>query len=145
MMPNHQYCHGHIPHSTWATRIWYALHEDPLLKIFVIRLPYFWHSIDDIFSIWLVHPDLGENAKLWHQFKTMRNDFHCMECITSECSKKVGFMDLTIKILGNKIETTLFKNVEPLPLYPSSLYAPPRCSSCIGYLWSHPNVTPFLL
>eukprot|EP00956_Cyclotella_meneghiniana_P029144 scaffold69773_cov54-Cyclotella_meneghiniana.AAC.1 len=68
-------------------------------------------------------PDPVQDSQLWSDFC---KDMDSCEGLTWKCeapSKKVNFMDLTISIVNNKIETDLYE--KELNLY---LYIPPHSS-----------------
>lgn len=116
---------GTPPAPPWAT-IFFGIHELQLLKEFTVdRLPYYKRFIDDIVGIWLKHPDPVEDETLWTAFKDRVNDGG-LEWILTERGKRIDFMDLTISIVDDHIETTLFEKAMALYQYipPSSAHPP---------------------
>ena len=76
--------------------------------------------IDDGFGVWLHDADPLVDAANWKLFKNTVNNGGLNWTFTDR-SRQVDFMDMTIKIVGSKIETTLFE--KPLALH---LYIPPH-------------------
>ena len=76
--------------------------------------------IDDGFGVWLHDPDPVVDTANWNMFKTTVNSGGLNWTFTDR-SNQVDFMDMTIKIVGSKIETDLFE--KPLALH---LYIPPH-------------------
>jgi len=97
----------------WAT-IYYGLHKKKIPGNYSDVIDYYKCFIDDIFGIWLTDPDPEIDAILWKCYIYEANDGG-LEWIFTERGKQVDFMDLTIKIEGDRIETTLFE--KELALY----------------------------
>jgi hypothetical protein len=91
--------------------IYEATHILPLLNSFLFFLKRF---IDDGLGIWLHDPDPNINAANWTLFKTLINAMG-LKWTTTELSKKVIFMDMTIEISGNRLVTSLY--AKPMALY----------------------------
>ena len=98
----------------------------PNIKKHVI---FYKHFIDDVFSIWLPHPNPQTNARLWEEFMDSMNNYPGVTWEFNDPSDKVNFMDLTIKIKNGTITTSLFK--KPLNLH---LYIPPHSAHPPGLL-----------
>lgn len=118
---------GTPPAPPWAT-IYYGLHEKKILGNYSDVIDYYRRFIDDIFGIWLTDPDPEIDATLWNNYIIEANDGG-LEWIFTERGKQVDFMDLTIKIVGDRIETTLFE--KELALYQ---YIPPASTHPPGLL-----------
>jgi hypothetical protein len=99
--------------------IYEATHILPLLNSFLFFLKRF---IDDGLGIWLHDPDPNIDAENWTLFKTLINAMG-LKWTTTELSKKVIFMDMTIEISRNQLVTSLY--AKPMALYQ---YIPP--TSC---------------
>ena len=56
------------------------------------------HFIDDVFGIWLPHPNPQINARLWDEFTKSMNNLPGLTWEFNALSDKVDFMDLTISI-----------------------------------------------
>ena len=102
----------------WAT-LYYGYHEEHhLIPTYGQHLLYFRRYIDDIILIWL-----SENAADWEAFK---NDlgFGILTWAASELSSSVDFLDMTISIVDDRIETRTYQKAMNLYLYlpPSSAH-----------------------
>ena len=78
------------------------------------------HFIDNGIGIWKHNTDPVQDAANWELFKSTVNDGG-LEWEFTPLSNEINFMDMTINIVGNKIETNLFE--KPLTLH---LYIPPH-------------------
>ncbi len=105
---------GTPPAPSWAN-LYFAIHEDEALAEFVGRLLGFWHFIDDIFGIWICHPDPETDEARWQDFIRRMNDDPGLTWIFSERSNQVDFMDLTITLNDGVITTSLYE--KPLNLH----------------------------
>ncbi len=131
----HQICGvamGMSPTPTIANlyvAIYEATHILPLLNSFLFFLKRF---IDDGLGIWLHDPDPDIYAANWTLFKTLINAMG-LKWMTTELSKKVIFMDMTIEIIGNELITSLYS--KPMALYqyisPMSCHQPGALSGLI--------------
>ena len=93
------------------------------------HVPFYRRFIDDVIGIWLNHPDPEENARLWKEFHADMNAWHGLEWECTTPSYSITFMDLNIKIVGTKVETSIYE--KPQNLY---LYIPPHSSHPRGVL-----------
>lgn len=99
---------GTPPAPPWAT-LYYALLELEFLAKFAEFLFLYKRFIDDVIAMWLFQRT-AENAAKWTEFQAAMNDERFgLRWIVSPLSKKVDFMDMTISINKNKIETTLYE------------------------------------
>ena len=115
----------------WAT-IFEGCHENKTIKKYCPNLQIYLRYLDDIFAIWTPTSTTSiEDERTWEEFKTATNN-HCLTWIFFKQSHKINFMDLTISIVGNKLQTTLYK--KPMVLY---LYIPPHSSHPPGCLKGH--------
>ena len=101
--------------------LYVAIHEKRSILSFLDScVLYLQRFIDDGLAIWLHDPDPSIDAANWRCFKQAINAGGLQWTFTKRDSQ-VDFMDMTIKIVGNKIETTLYE--KPLALH---LYIPPH-------------------
>ena len=106
--------------------LYVALHEEravlPFLGNCVFYLKRF---IDDGLCIWLHDPDPEVDALNWSRFQTAVTSGG-LDWTFTQRSQSVDFMDMTIKLVGSKVETTLFEKPLALHLYipPHSCHAP---------------------
>eukprot|EP00956_Cyclotella_meneghiniana_P003689 scaffold4479_cov46-Cyclotella_meneghiniana.AAC.2 len=113
---------GTPPAPAWAI-LYYALHENELVQRWPQNLFFYKQFIDDVIGIRIPIPDPSQDAQFWSDFC---KDMNACEGLKWKCespSKKVNFMDLTISIVNNTIETDLYE--KDLNLY---LYIPPHSS-----------------
>lgn len=101
--------------------LYVAIHEkESILSFLDSCILYLKRFIDDGLAIWLHDPDPAVDAANWIRFKQAICAGGLQWTFTKR-DTKVDFMDMTISIAGNKIETTLFE--KPLALH---LYIPPH-------------------
>ena len=103
---------GTPPAPPYAT-IFYAIHENEMLKKWSERVPFYKRFIDDVFGIWLTHDDPAQDKLLWDEFCADMDKWHGLRWKCERPSRAVDFMDLT----------TLFEKA--MNLY---LYLPPHSS-----------------
>ena len=115
---------GTPPAPPWAT-IYFGIHEQSFLGTYTDVLKLYRRFIDDILGIWLTHPDPATDAQLWKEFQAEINNGG-LSWTFSKRGKRVDFMDLTISIVDDHIETTLFEKSLALYQYipPSSAHPP---------------------
>ena len=109
--------------------IYYGLHESKFLPNHRQHVIFYKHFIDDVFGIWLPHPNPQINAHLWDEFTKSMNNYPGLTWEFNAPSDKVDFMDLTISIKNGQISTSLFE--KPLNLH---LYIPPHSAHPPGLL-----------
>ena len=113
---------GMSPAPTIAN-LYVAIYErDNILPLLGSYLMYYKRFIDDGFAVWLHHEDPITDAKNWNEFKAICNAMGLSWTFKSP-RKKLIFMDMTIKIKGDRLITTIY--AKPMALYQ---YIPP--SSC---------------
>ena len=96
----------------WAT-LYYGYHEKhTLIPKYGRHLLYFKRFIDDIIGIWLL-----DESSAWEDFQADVNDFGILTWEIEELSKSVNFLDLTLTIVGDRIETKTFQKLMNLYLY----------------------------
>jgi hypothetical protein len=113
---------GTPPAPPYAT-LFYAIHENEMLKKWSGRVPFYKRFIDDVFGIWLTHDDPSQDELLWKEFCEDMDKWHGLRWKCERPSRSVDFMDLTITIVDGRLETTLFEKA--MNLY---LYLPPHSS-----------------
>ena len=109
--------------------IYYGLHESKFLPNHRQHVIFYKRFIDDVFSIWLPHPNAQINKRLWNEFTKSMNNYPGLTWEFNKPSNKVDFMDLTISIHNGKITASLFE--KPLNLH---LYIPPHSAHPPGLL-----------
>jgi len=119
---------GAPPAPPWAT-VFFGIHETNVLARFQRSLQLYRRFIDDVIGLWLCHDDSIEDEHQWSDFVELMNDYHGLEWDFTPRGKKVDFMDLTIRIEGDRLVTSLYE--KPLNLY---LYIPPHSAHPPGVL-----------
>ena len=116
---------GMPPAPPYAT-IYYGLQEKNFLPKHKKHVIFYKRFIDDVFGVWLPHPNPQTNASLWDEFKDSMNTFSGLTWEFEDPSDKVNFMDLTITIQNGHISTSLFEKPLNLHLYvhPYSAHPP---------------------
>jgi len=112
----------------------YGIHENTtILNTFKPNLLYYKCFIDDIFGIWTENNNTINSTNIpdfsWNTFKQQINKFGSLQWNIESLTDSTTFLDLSIKIKGNKLITTTYQ--KPLNLY---LYIPPLSahpSSCL--------------
>eukprot|EP00956_Cyclotella_meneghiniana_P024221 scaffold48325_cov40-Cyclotella_meneghiniana.AAC.3 len=66
---------GTPPAPPYAT-IFYAIHENEMLKKWSKRVPFYKRFIDDVFGIWLTHDDPAQDKLLWDEFCADMDKWH---------------------------------------------------------------------
>ena len=88
----------------WTT-MYYGYHEvHSLIPRYKKHLFYFKRYIDDIFGVWLMDGPIH-----WRNFCRDVNDFGILKWEIDEPSKSVNFLDLTLTIKGNRVETRTYQ------------------------------------
>jgi hypothetical protein len=119
---------GTPPAPPYAT-LYYSVYEDSFLHAFNDSVLFYKRFIDDVIGIWLCDPDSVTNEDQWCAFQAAMNQGRGLSWEFSNLSHKVDFMDLTISISENRIQTTLYE--KPMNLY---LYIPPHSAHPPGLL-----------
>ena len=111
---------GTLPAVAWAT-LFFAIKEERLYPYFQDYLSEYVRYINDIFGVWT-----GSLQK-WEEFKACVNDFHGLEWKFSKLSDRVNFLDITLTMQDNTIQTTLFeKSINQYLYIPPGSAHPPR-------------------
>ena len=116
---------GTPPAPGWAT-LYFALCENKVVPDFQENVYFYKRFIDDIIGLWTITNSHTQDAN-WKAFKTNINDpIFKLKWDFSPLQKTADFMDLTLSIVGNRIETTLYEKPHSLHLYipPSSCHPP---------------------
>jgi hypothetical protein len=116
------------PTPPYAT-LYYSVYEDSFLHQFNKSLLFYKRFIDDVIGIWLCDSDPLTDENQWCAFQAAMNQGRGLNWEFSNRSHKVDFMDLTISIHTNCIQTTLYE--KPMNLY---LYIPPHSAHPPGLL-----------
>ena len=87
---------GAPPAPPWDT-IFFGIHEETVLAHSRDKLQLYRHFIDEVLGIWLVDPDPVEDSRQWTSFVALMQDYYGLEWIFDERSKKVNYMDVTIR------------------------------------------------
>eukprot|EP00956_Cyclotella_meneghiniana_P000184 scaffold247_cov39-Cyclotella_meneghiniana.AAC.5 len=66
---------GTPPAPPYAT-IFYAIHENEMLKKWSEQVPFYKRFIDDVFGIWLTHNDPSQDEILWKEFCDDMDKWH---------------------------------------------------------------------
>jgi hypothetical protein len=119
---------GTPPAPPYAT-LYYSVYEDSFLHQFDKSLLFYKRFIDDVIGIWLCDSDPLTDENRWCAFQAAMNQGRGLNWEFSNRSHKVDFMDLTISIHTNCIQTTLYE--KPMNLY---LYIPPHSAHLPGLL-----------
>jgi hypothetical protein len=115
------------PAAPLYAMITYGYHEKTkILRNFNNNLLYYKRYIDDIIGAWVDSP-LSPNDS-WDSFKTELNGFGSLQWNVENLTTSTTFLDLTIKLIDNKIQTSTFQKDLNLYLYipPTSAY-PTSC------------------
>ena len=107
---------GTSPAPTYAT-IYYGLQESKFLPQYQNHVIFYKRFIDDVFGIWLPHPNPKINSQLWEEFAASTNNYPGLTWEFNKPTNKVDFMDLTITITNGNISTSLFEKPLNLHLY----------------------------
>ncbi len=107
---------GISPAPPWAT-IFFGLYEEKLLSKWKEHVGFYKRFIDDVLGTWRSHPCPTRDSELWDEFCHDMNQWHGLEWDCETPSTTIDFMDLTISIIGNCVETTLFEKPQNLYLY----------------------------
>ena len=111
---------GMAPAPTIAN-LYVAIHEMQCILKYLTSFIFFLHRfIDDGFGMWLHDANPQVDAQNWVTFKAAVNNGG-LQWTFSPRSKKVVFLDLTVEIVNQKIETAIYQ--KPLALF---LYIPPQ-------------------
>jgi hypothetical protein len=117
---------GTPPAPMYAT-LYYAIHELSFPKHLVAHMPLYKRYIDDTFAIWT-----GTAAEFL-ELKLFMNDFGILKWTFSDLCYKVDYLDMTIRLDGPHLRTTIFEKALNLYLYlpPHSAHAPGALSGLI--------------
>jgi len=106
--------------------IFFAIHEDFLMNKWKSII--FWlRFIDDVLGIWIPHPTRITDDQNWKNFQEDMNKFHGLPWEFVPRTSQVEFMDLVVRIEGDRLLTDLYE--KPMALY---LYIPPHSAHAPG-------------
>jgi hypothetical protein len=111
----------------YATVSYGQYENSVILPKYENNLIYFKRYFDDIFGIWL--PTQSDDTQTWENFKRDLNSWGSLTWVTEEPSLSTNFLDLNVKILNNKMQTSTFQKASNLYLYLPPKSAHP--SSCL--------------
>ena len=115
---------GTPPACSYA-EIYYAIHEYGLLENCKNQLHYYRRYIDDGFGIWLRDNDPTTDEHKWRLFQRS-SKFQNLDWEFSQRATTANYLDLTVKIQGNQIVTSIYEKPMNLHLYlPSHSAHPP--------------------
>jgi len=117
---------GVSPAPPWAT-VFFGIHEIDIVPRWSLQIMFYKRFIDDVFAVWLCHPDPDENSRLFLAFQTDMNAWHGLEWEFTPLASSCNFMDLKVEIAGDKIKTSVYE--KPMNLY---LYIPPHSAHAKG-------------
>ena len=117
-----------IPPAVAVANLYMSCHEGRAVRSFTDngRLAFYKRFIDDIFGIWIVHPDPQHETYLWNRFKERINLESGLTWDFSELSQQVVFLDMIVSLKEDRITTTLYEKELNLHLYipPFSAHPP---------------------
>ena len=120
---------GTPPAPTYAN-LFFAIHENRILRKYATNLLLYKRYIDDIFGIWIPSDDKDKDEEQWRNYVSDIDNYHGLKWLFSPRCNTVDFLDITISIKKNdEIHTTLFE--KSLNLY---LYIPPHSAHPPGVL-----------
>ena len=119
---------GTPPAPPYAT-LFFAIFENKLIPKFEPHLHFYRRYIDDVFGIWIPPLNVEDDTVLWNDFCLQLNNVSCLNWDISPRSCSVDFLDLTITLQNEHVNTTLFEKA--LNLY---LYIPPHSAHPPGVL-----------
>jgi hypothetical protein len=97
-----------------------------ILTEFEPNLLYYKCYIDDVLGIWIPSPN--KNGESWECFKLKLNSWGKLKWVTQNCSTRVQFLDLDIKLENGIISMETYQKSINLYLYiPTSSVHPPSC------------------
>lgn len=117
---------GAPPAPMYAT-MYFAIHKNNIIKNFASHLAFYQRYINDGFGIWI---DDGNNARFL-SFQAKMDSFGKLKWEFSNLSVCTNFLDVHLRIVGNKVTTQLHEKL--LNLY---LYIPPHSAHPPGVLKS---------
>ena len=110
---------GTPPAPTYAN-LYFAIHENHIIKFFSNKLLIYKRYINYIFGIWVPLGDNAADGTNWLALKADVDKYHGLTWIFSPKCEQVELLDITVSIVHEKIHTTLFE--KDLDLY---FYTPP--------------------
>ena len=120
---------GAPPAPTYAN-VSFATHEIGIMHRFSTSLAYYKRYIDDVFGIWICHPNPIIDERRWQRFQRRLNGWHGLKWVVSERTHTAVFLDLNLCLQDRQIHSTLFE--KPMNLH---LYLPARSAHPPGVLF----------
>eukprot|EP00957_Ditylum_brightwellii_P086766 6602456-Ditylum_brightwellii.AAC.1 len=93
---------GTLPAVAWAT-LFFAIKEERFYSSFEDCLAFYAQYIDNIFGIWT------GNHHRWAEFIACVDNYHDLQWKFSDLCNEVDFLDITLTMHDNTIQTTLFE------------------------------------
>eukprot|EP00804_Cyclotella_cryptica_P017252 CCRYP_016814-RA/>CCRYP_016814-RA protein AED:0.34 eAED:-0.04 QI:0/-1/0/1/-1/0/1/0/363 len=116
---------GIAPAPQWAT-IYFAIHKNHVLPQWNSNILFYPQFINDIIGIWTCDECPECNRALWTQFQDHMQQWHRLEWEFSPISQSCNYMDLTLTISSQTIQSTLHEKAQNLYLYLPPLSSHPR-------------------
>ena len=113
------------PPACCYAELYYGVHEKSLMERFRKQIPFYKRYIDDGFGLWLVSDDDNDDAE-WEAFQQYTK-FGKLTWEFSERTRNTSYLDLSLRIKGNKIVCSLYE--KPMNLH---LYLPPHSAHSPG-------------
>lgn len=99
---------GTLPAPPYTT-LYFAIHENRFVPKYRSNVALYKHFIDDVIGIWLPYDTAKEDDALWSNFGKGINSYQGLKWIVTKCTTSLDFMDLTITIDSQTINTTLYE------------------------------------
>jgi hypothetical protein len=119
---------GTPPAPPYAT-LYFGIHELKIVPRFASSLKSYSRYIDDVLGAWTHDADPAVDRQNYLDFETSMNSFGKLRWTFTPLQKEIAFMDLTLRVTRNGIQTRLYE--KPLNLY---LYIPPHSAHAPGIL-----------
>ena len=108
---------GISPAPPWATIFFGTYESSTILPKWSHYVKFYRRFIDDVFGIWVSHPCPDRNNELWLEFQADMQGWHGLRWEFTNLSSTCTFMDLTLSITNNRIESSLHEKSQNLYLY----------------------------
>ena len=105
----------------------FADYEEPIVTHFrnLGHLPYYRRYVDDMFGVWINHPDPHVNEYLWNVFKKRMDTASNLHWVFSNLSTSIEYLDVLISLQDGQFHFTLHEKELNLHLYIPSYSAHP--------------------
>ncbi len=119
---------GTPPAPPYAT-LYFGIHELEIIPLFASSLPSYSRYIDDGLGAWCHDAGFAIDRQNFLAFQESMNSFGKLTWEFTPLRKEIAFMDLTLRVTPQGIQSRLFE--KPLNLY---LYIPPHSAHAPGIL-----------